>query len=60
MGQMQRYHYKSTAGVNILVLDESTSNLDNDSALIYNILNNMELTLLTQPIVRRFYNFNLT
>ena len=62
MGQMQKISFirALVSGVNILVLDESTSNLDNDSkALIYNILNNMELTIINSThSPEDFMNFN--
>ena len=49
MGQMQKISFIRAllSGVEILVLDESTSNLDTESkVLIYDILNSKELTIL--------------
>ena len=48
-GQMQKIAYIRTLiyGVDILILDESTSNLDSESKkVIYEIIDNLEITII--------------
>ena len=62
MGQMQKISFirALVSGIHILVLDESTSNLDTDSKdLIYRILNKAELTIINSTHTPEgFFNFD--
>jgi ATP-binding cassette subfamily B protein len=65
MGQMQKISYirALVSGIDILILDESTSNLDNDSKrLIYNILSEKKLTIINSthnPEDFKDYDFHI-
>ena len=65
MGQMQKISYirALVSGIDILILDESTSNLDNDSkSLIYNILSEKKLTIINSthnPEDFKDYDFHI-
>ena len=62
MGQMQKISFirALVSGIHILVLDESTLNLDTDSKdLIYRILNKAELTIINSTHTPEgFFNFD--